>query len=79
MDIDRKTRMMKLLADPDMRSVLEWYGLPINDRACLRLSLEDFCGANDVDVEDVLVELTVLESDRDGEEEEDDADWLYAY
>lgn len=78
MDIDRKTRMMKLLADPDMRSVLEWYGLPINDRRCLRLSLEDFCGASDVDVDDVLVELTVLDADNYDEEYEEQDSWLYA-
>lgn len=79
MEIDRDTRVMKLVADPDLRAVLEWYGLPTHDRSQLRLTLESFCIANDVDVEDVLVELAVsdIENDREyDDDEEEDPLWV---
>lgn len=79
MEIDRDTRVMTLVADPDLRAVLEWYGLPTDDRSQLRLTLESFCLANDVDVEDVLVELAVsdLDNEHDLDDEDEDADPLW--
>jgi len=81
MEIDRDTRVMTLVADPDLRAVLEWYGLPTDDRSQLRLTLESFCLANDVDVEDVLVELAVSDADSerdidDDEDEDGDPLWV---
>lgn len=75
MEIDRHTRVMSIVADPELRAVLEWYGLPVHDRDALRLTLENFCSAHDVDVEDLLAELSLGdEDDVDGE----DDDWLAA-
>lgn len=74
MDITRKTRLMNVVANEEMRDVLEWYGLPTHDRHYFRLSLEDFCNAHDVDVDDVLVELTV--NDDSGDDYQDDEDWV---
>jgi hypothetical protein len=74
MEVNRKSRVMNILADPDMRDVLAWYGLPIDDRAYLRGSLENFCAAFDVDVEDVLVELSLAEVESD--DDDDDESWL---
>lgn len=70
MEVNRKTRVMNVMADEHMRDVLAWYGLPLDDRRYLRVSLEDFCSAHDVDVEDVLVELSLAEV----ETEQDDWD-----
>lgn len=79
MHIDRNTRVMNIVADPELRAVLEWYGLPVSDRAMLRQSLESFCGAYDVDVEDLLVELTLGSEDEDYDEGFDrDDEWLSA-
>ena len=69
-EITRKTRVMTLVSDADYRQVLDWYGLPTNDRSMLRLTLEDFCLEHDVDVEDLMAELMAL--DEDGED-----DWLF--
>ena len=77
MEVDRKTRVMNLMADDDMRDVLAWYGLPLDDRTYFRVTLEDFCNAHDVDVEDVLVELSVAEAESDHEEwDEAYTSWL---
>ncbi|MEZ4322941.1 MAG: hypothetical protein R3F61_36080 [Myxococcota bacterium] len=73
MHIDRHTRVMNIVADPELAAVLEWYGLPIQDRTALRLTLENFCSAHDVDVEDLLLELQLGD---EGEDEEEDEDWL---
>ncbi len=76
MEVNRKSRVMNVLADDDMRNVLAWYGLPIDDRAYLRASLEDFCAAFDVDVEDVLVELSMSEVESDDEDWDASESWL---
>ena len=76
MDVTRDTRVMNVIADPAMRDVLAWYGLPINDRSFLRVTLEDFCAAHDVDVEDVLVELSVAESDDEEARDADYNEWM---
>lgn len=79
METTRKTRVMNVMADPDMRDVLAWYGLPLDDRSYFRLSLEDFCAAHDVDVEDVLVELSVAEAESEDDDWDDEVDsWLPA-
>ncbi|MCB9693910.1 MAG: hypothetical protein H6736_19035 [Alphaproteobacteria bacterium] len=74
MDITRKTRLMNIVSNEEMRDILEWYGLPTHDPHYFRLTLEDFCNAHDVDVEDVLLELA---AGAEGDEEEEDEDWLY--
>lgn len=80
MEISRTTRVMHILADDDLRDILEWYGLPVNDRSVVRQTLEDYCAANDVDVEDLLVELTVADVDNGSgefdEEEDEYAMWV---
>lgn len=77
MEVTRKTRVMKLIADRDMRDVLAWYGLPVDDRRYFRASLEDYCSAHDVDVEDVLVELSMAEVESEDEDwDEAGEDWL---
>lgn len=67
MDIHRKTRMQVILADEENRAVLEWYGLPINDRRSLRHTLEDFCATYEVDVEDILLEFAVAQDELEEE------------
>lgn len=76
MEVTRKTRVMNVMADGDMRDVLAWYGLPLDDRRYFRVSLEAFCDAHDVDVEDVLVELSLAEADAGSD---DDDEWGEAY
>jgi len=80
MEVNRKTRVTQLLTDGDMRDVLAWYGLPVDERLTFRTTLEDFCDAYGVDVEDVLVELSMaeVESDDQDMDDEDDIDWLSA-
>lgn len=77
MDVTRKSRVMDVIADTDMRDVLAWYGLPVDDRSYFRYSLEDFCEVFDIDVEDVLVELSVTEVEAEQDDWDDElSNWL---
>ena len=77
MEVTRKTRVLDLISNEDMRNVLAWYGLPVEDRHFFRASLEDYCMAHDVDVEDVLVELAVSDIESEDGWDDDDIDgWL---
>ena len=78
MDIRPDTRVMKIVQVPELRAVLQWYGLPIADRWALRLSLEDFCYEFSVDLDDLLVELSASQIDDDDamSSESDTSSWL---
>lgn len=60
-------RVMDVVADPEMRAVLEWYGLPTH-RAALRLSLEDYCEAYSFDLDELLEELRSYTPDDEEDE-----------
>ena len=88
MDMNAKTPMMNLLSNDELRSVLEWYGLPVNDRTAAQMTLEDLCDANNVDVGDLLMEFSIIQADVDGEgqmtehdeqydQDDRDHDWLF--
>jgi ABC-type Zn2+ transport system substrate-binding protein/surface adhesin len=71
MTIDRTIRVRDLLdLRPSARELLTWYGVGLDAHA-MRMTLEQLCRAEGLDVDDALAEIN---DDYDEDEDEDDDD-----
>ena len=72
MDIDPDVPVTSLLSDDGIRSVLAWYGLPVDDRRAALQTLRELCDANAVDVAHVLLEVMAIREEFCDADEEGD-------